>query len=302
MSEPAEATPATAAGPARPDPGARLRSERERRGLALGAVAESLHVAPRIVAAMEANEFGAFDAPVYAKGFLRKYAGFLGVPVAEVLEAYEALAAGPSQPTLIPAMTVTAPKPAIEALPLAPMLAMAALVVALGGYWWWNSRAPARSAGPVADARLVAERDAAPAGTLVPAQQPTLSDEPRAAPAAAPGPPPETRPRTAAAAPAALPAAARPARRALARDGALVVHGERECWVEVYAPDGTRLVYDLVHPGETRTAPGPGPWRVALGAADGARLNVGERAVLVPAARRGASTTRFTVAPDGAVR
>jgi hypothetical protein len=58
----------------------------------------------------------------------------------------------------------------------------------------------------------------------------------------------------------------------------------------------------MVHPGETVNVPGPGPWRVFLGFADGARLTVGERTVVVPPARRAAATARFVVARDGAAQ
>lgn len=309
MSEPADSAPAASAGPAQPGPGARLRAAREQRGLALGAVAETLHVAPRMVVAMEANDFGAFDAPVYAKGFLRKYAGVLGLPVEEVLAAYDALSGGPSHPTLIPAMSVGPVKAAPMSLPPAPLLwAAAALLLAVGAYWWWGSHA--RNALS-AETRAAAEHEAPVVGTLLSAQQPVSADASPPEPAKALA---ETGPRPVETAPAPLPAAvpatpaAAPAARHRAaaatatREEALVIHGVRECWVEVYAPGGARLVYDLVHPGETLSAQGPGPWRVFLGFADGARLTVGERTVNVPQGRRAAATARFVVGRDGAAQ
>jgi cytoskeleton protein RodZ len=297
MSEPRAAAPAADAGSGAPGPGARLQAERERRGLTLGAVAESLHVAPRIVSAMEANEFDAFDAPVYAKGFLRKYAGFLGIPADEVLAGYEALTARPAQPTLIPTMNVTPARPSLAALPIAPALIVAALVLAAGSYWWWAGHAPARVATPAAaDGRAAAEREAPAAGNAVPALQPASALPPVEAPPAAAA---SARVLEPAAVPVATPAAPR---RGAAGERALVIHGVRDCWVEVYAPSGARLVYDLLAPGETRTAPGPGPWRVFLGYADGARLTVGDRAVAVPLPHRNSATARFVVARDGAVQ
>jgi len=306
MSEQAEVTPvADAAAPA-PEPGARLRSERERRGLALGAVADALHVAPRLVQAMEANEFAAFDAPVYAKGFLRKYAGVLGIPAEEVLGAYDALAGGPTHPSLIPAMNVAPAKPGLATLPLVPLLIVAAVVVGGALSWWWLGRSPARVAAPVAAAAApeprAAERDA---GTAVPTQQPDFAEPmPAASPAPVAAAPAEPRARPAEVVPAATPVAtARHAAPAGAvRADALVLHGVHECWAEVYAADGERLFYDLVRPGETRPVAGPGPWKVFLGNADGARVTVGERVVVVPPARRAAATARFVVARDGGVQ
>jgi cytoskeleton protein RodZ len=303
MSERAVIAPGAELGPGGAGPGARLRAAREQRGLALGAVAESLHVAPRLVTAMEADDFAAFDAPVYAKGFLRKYATVLGVPTDEVLAAYEALAAGPSQPTLIPAMNVATPKPAYSSLPL-PMPQAAALIVAVlvliaGAFWLWTARPHGGPGGaPVAaDSPMATERDAATAAATGVTSQPLRAEEPAvavAAPAAA-----EEHARTTEIAPA---AARVPApRHGATHDDALVINAVGECWTEVYSPSGARLLYDLVHTGESRSVPGPGPWRVVLGAADGARLTVGEHAVAVPPPRQGATTAIFVVARDGAV-
>jgi hypothetical protein len=61
-------------------------------------------------------------------------------------------------------------------------------------------------------------------------------------------------------------------------------------------------MYDLGRPGESRALPGPGPWRVSLGAADAARLRVSGRPVVVPAANRFGATARLVVRPDGTVQ
>jgi cytoskeleton protein RodZ len=308
MSERAAIAPAAEPGPGGAGPGARLRTARELRGIALGAVAESLHVAPRLVAAMEGNDFAAFDAPVYAKGFLRKYAAVLGVPADEVLAAYEALAAGPSQPSLIPAMTVAAPKPAMSKLPPAPALVVAALVVAaaaVGAAWWWSTRP--RSAPAAAESLPPTVPEAAPAaGPTAAPQHPARAEQvavvmtPSAAARARQADAAPVLARPAAAAAATTAAERHGSRGAAAREDVLVIHALAECWTEVYAPNGARLIYDLVHSGESRDVPGPGPWRVVLGAVDGARLTVGERAVVVPPPRRGATTAIFVVARDGA--
>ncbi len=309
MNDAAASTPAADAGAAGRGPGARLKAERELRGLALGVVAETLHVAPRVVAAMEANDFAAFDAPVYAKGFLRKYAGVLGIPVEEILAAYDALAGGPTHPTLIPAMNVSPSKPALPSLPLGPLLAAAALIVVGAGYWWWSGRARVTlPAAPVAaDARPADHDGPAAAGTLVavpvatPSTAPPADEVPAAAAPTTVAASAEPRARTAEAPPPAVTRRAAGATGA-AREDTLVVHGLRECWVEVYSPSGARLVYDLVRPGEARAAAGPGPWKVFLGFADGARLTVGDHTVTVPSARRAAATARFVVARDGAAQ
>jgi cytoskeleton protein RodZ len=142
------------------------------------------------------------------------------------------------------------------------------------------------------------------ASTSASAPAPTPVISPTPTPAHTPTPTPAAVVKAAASAPAA-PAVASTAPRvdtAPAPEDTLVVHGLKECWVEIYAPTGARVLYDLVRNGEARRVPGPGPWRVFLGVASGAKLTVGERPVVVPASRKSGGTARFVVAVDGAVQ
>ncbi|MBS0376441.1 MAG: DUF4115 domain-containing protein [Proteobacteria bacterium] len=294
-------------------PGERLRVARERHGLGVGAVAEALHVAPRLIDAMEANRFEAFDAPVYARGFLRKYAAFLELPVEEVLAGYEALAGSAAPPSLIPVMNVAPAKPPLPPISLPRLAAGVALVAVAAGLWWWGSRPHVPVAGSGTEVATVAEREPAaatvvslpaplPAADAASVRPPEAADAAPTSSAALPAAA-ATLPAATTASPAALPPPARSARVAGGgpRD-ALVIRGLADTWVEVYGPSGTRLVFDIVRGNEVRTASGPGPWRVFLGRQDGVRLSVDERAVPVPAVRRGATTARFVVARDGAVQ
>ena len=94
--------------------------------------------------------------------------------------------------------------------------------------------------------------------------------------------------------------AAEPRKSALA--STLTLKGLRECWVEVYGPSGARLFYDLVQPGDSHALPGPGPWKVFLGNADGVQLSLEERALAVPAGVRAGATARFVVSASGAIK
>jgi cytoskeletal protein RodZ len=82
----------------------------------------------------------------------------------------------------------------------------------------------------------------------------------------------------------------------------IVLRGKKDCWVEVRAAGGARLFYGLVRPGETHTMPGPAPWFVYLGFADGIEVSVGGHVVDVPAARREGVKARFGVSADGTPR
>jgi cytoskeleton protein RodZ len=313
--EPVDALPAADAG----SPGAMLRRAREARGLAVATVTEALLVDARVVDALESDRFGVFDAPVYARGFLRKYAHYLDVPAADVLAAYDALAGGPPVPTLIPVANAAPPPRDLGRLRLVAAV-LAAAVVGAGSYWLWLSHggraAPppaAAAAAPVASASSPVQVPAAdPAPPLPQATVPSddalnapLPETAAARVAAADGAgtdagaaPPASPP------PAVAPvvvAQASPESRATSGT-ALVVNGIRDCWVEVRAPSGVRLLYDLVRAGDHRRVAGPGPWRVFLGNTDGVQLQVGEHLVSVPAALRSGDKSRFALDADGVVK
>jgi len=117
-------------------PGAILRGERERQSLSIDSVAKTMNVTTDLVVALETNDFGFFDAPVFARGYLRQYGSLLSLATDQLLAAYAGIADDVlSTPSLIPPMRVE---------PIAPqwlrwkrpfMWAAAALVVLLLGLW-----------------------------------------------------------------------------------------------------------------------------------------------------------------------
>ncbi|MDZ7810663.1 MAG: DUF4115 domain-containing protein [Arhodomonas sp.] len=117
-------------------PGRRLRLARERRELAVGAVADALHLQRRIVEAIEADRYDELPPVTFTRGYLRSYARLVEVPEDEVLSAYDRL--GHREPE--PALTQPAPprRGPASGPSLAPWL-VAALAVAVigGGAWFW---------------------------------------------------------------------------------------------------------------------------------------------------------------------
>jgi cytoskeleton protein RodZ len=317
--EPVDAAPPSGAG----SPGGMLRRAREARGLSVATVTEALLVDARVVDALESDRFGVFDAPVYARGFLRKYAVYLDVPAADVLAAYDALAGGPPVPTLIPVANAAPPPRDLRRVRL-PAAVLAVVLLGAGSYWLWLGHggrvapapaAPAPAPAPPAAADVAPPpAAAAPADAAPPLPQATVpSDDavnaplPETAVAAPTGsaiavgaPAPTAAPAPAAATPVAEERAPPPAR--TAAGAALVINGIRDCWVEVRAPSGVRLLYDLVRAGDHRSVAGPGPWRVFLGNTDGVQLQVGEHLVTVPAAQRSGEKARFALDADGVVK
>jgi hypothetical protein len=75
----------------------------------------------------------------------------------------------------------------------------------------------------------------------------------------------------------------------------LAIDVRADCWVEIYDAAGQKLYFDNVSRGAQARAAGDGPLRVLLGRADMASLQVGGRAVTIPAGFIRNSTAYFTV-------
>ena len=83
-------------------PGSALRRAREQKNLSIQQIADELHLDLKIVHALEADAFYSLGAPVYAKGYLRKYALLVGLPEDDVIALYERLSDVPPTPTVMP--------------------------------------------------------------------------------------------------------------------------------------------------------------------------------------------------------
>lgn len=66
--------------------GAYLRSEREKKNLDITAVANQLKINPRQLRAIEDGDVGSLPHPAYVRGFIRSYAGLLGLNAEEIQE------------------------------------------------------------------------------------------------------------------------------------------------------------------------------------------------------------------------
>lgn len=69
--------------------GQRLKEERERQGITEQKVAESLHITVHYVRAIEADLYDKLPGTVFARGYIKSYAVFLGLDVADVVALYE---------------------------------------------------------------------------------------------------------------------------------------------------------------------------------------------------------------------
>lgn len=79
-----------------------LRRNRESQGLTLEQVSEATHISVSYLQALENEQMDAFPADVYARGFLRSYASFLGLDAVPLLERFQALRSPPPSETTGP--------------------------------------------------------------------------------------------------------------------------------------------------------------------------------------------------------
>jgi cytoskeleton protein RodZ len=154
--------------------GEEFRSAREARSLSLSDVAERLHIRSVYLAAIEDEDWHVIGAPVYVRGFMRTYARFLGLdPEAAVARFAATVPAGtPAASTPRQATPPATPgeKRATEQSGPSPAailsIVVAAAVVLFVGYEFYQYRAGAPAAAPVAMA------SAGPDTAIVAAQTP----------------------------------------------------------------------------------------------------------------------------------
>ena len=264
-------------------PGARLKREREASGLTEQQAAEALNLDPTVIMVLEANDFAALGAPVFAKGHLRRYASMLGLAEDEILGAYERSKQHIDEPTLVP-------KARLEMVPVrgkprwpwvvggSSAFLVAALLLAYvseNGLPWSDS--PAGDGEPTTDAT-------APSLTPAPAS-------PTAPPGAATTEPTSNPVIDEAATPAPAVAATAPGQVTLQLEFAA------DSWVEIFDGSGKAVLYDLGKAGSERTITGAPPLSVTLGNAPAVKIAVNGRALPRPAGQ--GTLARFSVGADG---
>lgn len=308
-------------------PGARLRREREGRGMSQQQAAETLNLDPVILAYLEANDFTALGAPVFVKGHLRRYAAMLGLNEDELLLAYERSKQQLDEPTLVP-------KSRLEMAPVrgkprwpwvvggAVLFLVASALIAYvseNGLPWVDEPAedtPASADTGSATLSVPGATPAASAGDSVAAPAPgdaAAGSGPATAPATAGGTPAAVSPAASGPAPFSSsdpqPAAASAAGGATAPVAApppgqvnLQLRFAADSWVEVFDGSGKAVLYDLGKAGSERTLTAQAPVSVTLGDARGVGIVVNGRTLPPPPRSPGETLARFSIGADGNLR
>ena len=138
--------------------GARLRAGREKLGLTVLQVAERIHTDPKIVAAIEAENFEALGAPVYARGHIGHYAELVGESGSELNQLYSNVSKV-AQPDLT--RIVKAPAGTNSNKLVAPALLVIAVFAVAGAIWWVS--ALSKKKPQLSDTHVVGEQTPATA-------------------------------------------------------------------------------------------------------------------------------------------
>jgi cytoskeleton protein RodZ len=286
-------------------PGAKLKAERERRGLSAQKAADEMHLDRWVIDALEADDYKRIGPTVYAKGHLKKYAALLGLPAAEILAGYESRPPGPVETTSAgPSMLLSTRDEGPAFGHWSPAQIVGCLIAALllaGVLLWrpWHQRSKTPAGSPPVAAASVA---------AAPAMTPDGPAESGAASSATSSVNSRDTPAAPLATPASDNGAAVPASDAVAvpTPGAgrarLRLSFSADSWVDVHDANGRRTFAGNGLANSVKTIAGAAPLRVYLGFGSGVQLEINDRAVAIGPQFFAGDVARFEAGADGVLR
>ncbi len=288
-------------------PGQRLRAARETRQMTREAVALQLRVEPKVIDALERDDYAQLPAAVFVRGYLRAYSKLVGLMAEPLIEAFDSRTTHTPPPLVLPA----AIGPDIEprrGYARGIVLALALLSLLLF-YQWWRLEGNAPPPVNVPQASVPSPSQPVQTDSEPPAAVPTpapgmpleslyetppdesgataQTENPPAAQAEVPEAMPAPAP-TAASAPAVAVTAPAPSVTASPQattdaapaDGAapLVLQFKADCWVVIRDASGRALLQGLIKSGERHALEGKPPFQVTLGNAPAVEIEyLGQR-------------------------
>lgn len=166
--------------------GAFLRATRERQGSALDDAVRVTRIGKNYLVAIEGDQFDKIPSPVYVRGFLRIYAGYLGLSADAVVACYDRLQHPAPRPSSQVARD-TEPAQAVRARRsgggrwLVPAVLLALVLAAA---YFYQDQAPKRPASPAKTPPPQVK-----ASPVVPVQPPRSSSSTQAVPTVSPAAP-----------------------------------------------------------------------------------------------------------------
>lgn len=264
--------------------GAALRGAREKAGLSVGEIANTLKVTERTVHALEAELYEELPPRPYVRGYVRRYARLVGLDATTVTVGSDSVETEPVLPAVVPrSRRAVFNDFARESWGLVYGSIVLVFVALIGGALWWawpggNAEPAAPEAASNAAVANQVPRAAAspPTPEVVTEAFSTVSGEPdeglgsTAAVPESPPPialdsfPPDIAPLEPEVVDAGTDEAATEGD-GLAEPDLITFVFRGECWVEVRDRDDDLLHGDLGRDGETLTLPGRAPFSVLVG-------------------------------------
>jgi cytoskeleton protein RodZ len=245
--------------------GGDLRAARERLGWTLPSVAAQLRIRLPYLEAIEEGRLGDLPGNAYAVGFLRTYAGAVGLDADEISRRFRAEAADVNRKTQL-----SFPAPVPERGVPAGAVVLVGLILVAGAYVGWY-RLSGSNAPRVEVVQQIPER-------LAPLAPPPSQTSATTAPIPAP-PPPPVPVLVPTVSPLALPppvaaASAQPVVPPAADGGRLVVRAKAEAWVQVRDKAGPVVFNRTMRAGETWPVPNKAGLLLTVGNAGGTEVLV----------------------------
>ena len=265
-----DATPSTS--PAGRSPGALLRAAREAAGMSREDLAARTRLEPKLIVALEGDDFARLPQAAFVKGYIRSIARELAMDPAPALAAYAA-ADGPPEPELAdfatrPPTQITSNSMIVRGATYAIIVTFIVLVIA----WWrsdYSSRHVDKAPEPVVDKT---PRDPYPDRGKPLDYSWTIIDGSASDPLGAPADarhesnggdvsvPGEIAPATdVAPEPPAAPTAAEPAGKEIS------IETTEAAWVDISDAKRTRLYFGMVKPGKPVSVGGVAPYHLVIG-------------------------------------
>jgi transcriptional regulator with XRE-family HTH domain len=230
--------------------GEELKRNRLIREVSLESIASATKISARHLEALERGDFQRLPAPVFTRGFIRAYAGFLGLDPDEMVNAYLSETGGSgSRPTASSSPPATR---GVSTRFIVLAAVAAAIAILVGAGIWRNAHRPRPAATKPASLPPVSIsthiRQVPPASGL------TAVSPPLAAIGSEPSGP-----------------------NIDARGGlTLGLHFDSDCWTEIFADE--RLIFSgVLHGGDDRRFEAQNNFRLTIGNAGAARLSVNGR-------------------------
>ena len=291
-------------------PGALVQQAREARGESVQEVADALHMLPRMVRALETEDWQALHSAAFVRGYYRAYAKWLELDPGAVVQAYNQLIGEdrPPQPEIKSATNAEVARRLQSGLSPWHLAGVVLALVLILLWWFWPSET--ESEAPVADdpvSETLSEATLAPPERSRPAMTvpgldtdsdvaaPSAADD-AAVPEASGGPVAEPPP---SAAPASEPTPDQAELFAAAGSDSdietpagatrvtptgsdeLRLSFAEDCWVELRGPAGDRLYSDLRRPGDELVLVGAAPFQLLLGNAPAVDVRFNGEAVTI---------------------